>query len=333
MHKENKFMQTQTTLRPYPGAMLDPKHDPIFKSLFTQNTEDSQKALTAFLSVILSQQIINVTLGQNELPIESEKDKQSIFDLSCYTADSEKVMNVEMQGLNIYNSFDKRSEYHVAHLLNHYVTKGLDWDKVPSAIMISVLNFVYDSNDESGLLKYSMRKEDGTTLESSRLMIVYLELPKYDKVIDEPIEKLTAVEKWAKFFLYANCKEKADYVRKLVDSEEGIMYAMKALDSISQSDEEWRRERDYIDAVNTEISIRNTAIREGVKQGIEQGIAQGFQQGIQQGLQQGIQQGARENAIESAKNFLKMKIGSYEQIAQGTGLTLEEVMKLAEEIK
>ena len=54
---------------------------------------------------------------------------------------------------------------------------------------------------------------------------------------------------------------------------------------------------------------------------------------IQAGMEQGLQQGARENAIENAKNFLKMKIGSYEQIAQGTGLTLEEVMKLAEEIK
>ncbi len=321
-------MQTQTTLRPYPGAMLDPKHDPIFKSLFTQNTEDSQKALTAFLSVILSQQITNVTLSQNELPIESEKDKQSIFDLSCYTADSEKVMNVEMQGLNIYNSFDKRSEYHVAHLLNHYVIKGLDWDKIPSAVMISVLNFIYDKNCDNGLLKYSMRQENGTYLESSRMMIVYLELPKYDKVPDEPIEKLTAVEKWAKFFLYANCREKADYVRKLVDSEEGIMYAMKALDSISQSDEEWRRERNYIDAVNTEISIRNTAIREGIKQGIEQGV----QQGIQEGIQQGIQQGIRENAVENAKNFLKMNILSVEQISQGTGLSMEEVQKLAEEV-
>ena len=311
--------ETQT-MRPYPGARLDPKHDPIFKSLFTQNTEESQKALTAFLSVILEQQIINVKLSPNELPIESEKDKQSIFDLSCHTADSEKVLNVEMQGLNIYNSFDKRSEYHVAHLLNHYVTKGLAWNKIPSAIMISVLNFVYDSTCKDGLLKYSMRKEDGTALESSRLMIVYLELPKYAKVSDGPIEKLTAVEKWAKFFLYASCKERADYVKALADSEEGIMYAMEALDSISQSDEEWRRERDYIDAVNTEISIRETALQEGLQQGIEQG------------LQQGLQQGARENAIQNAKNFLKMNKFSVEDIAQGTGLSVEEVQNLAKEI-
>ena len=159
--------------------------------------------------------------------------------------------------------------------------------------------------------------------------------PKYDKVPDEPIEKLTAVEKWAKFFLYANSKEKADYVKALADSEEGIMYAMEALDSISQSDEEWRRERDYIDAVNTEISIRETALDEGLQQGIEQGLQQGIQQGIeqgiqqglQQGIQQGIQQGAREKTIEIAKNFYKNG-ASKELIIKSLNISLEDLEEI-----
>ena len=33
------------------------------------------------------------------------------------------------------------------------------------------------------------------------------------------------------------------------------MNAQSVLNEISQSDEEWRRERDYIDAVNTELSV------------------------------------------------------------------------------
>ena len=48
---------------------------------------------------------------------------------------------------------------------------------------------------------------------------------------------------------------------------------------------------------------------------------------------EGYEEGAHENAIENAKNFLKMNVLSYEQIAQGTGLPLEEVQKLAEEIE
>lgn len=94
--------ETKTkTLRPYPGARLNPKVDPIFKSLFTQNSEASNAALTAFLSVMLKQNISDVTITQNELPVESERDKQSIFDISCRSEaginDIEsKVLNVEM---------------------------------------------------------------------------------------------------------------------------------------------------------------------------------------------------------------------------------------------
>ena len=47
---------------------------------------------------------------------------------------------------------------------------------------------------------------------------------------------------------------------------------------------------------------------------------------------EGIQIGARENAIANAKNFLRMNLGSPEQIAQGTGLPLEQVLALKEEL-
>ena len=150
-------MQTQTTLRPYPGAMLNPKVDPIFKSLFTQNSEHSNAALTAFLSVMLQQKITDVSISQNELPIESERDKQSVFDITCRSESQSKVLNVEMQGKNDLDSFDNRSEYYVAHLLNHFVKRGTPWNKVPEAIMISVLNFVYDSMIDDGFLNYTMR--------------------------------------------------------------------------------------------------------------------------------------------------------------------------------
>ncbi len=174
---------------------------------------------------------------------------------------------------------------------------------------------------EEGFLTYSMRLEDGRGLKSARLKIIFLELPKYKHIPDEPIEKLTSVEKWAKFFLYADSKEKEDYIKNLAESEEEIMYAQEALDSISQSEAEWIRERDYWDAVMTERTIREEAEIRGLKSGMEKGF------------QQGLQQGAHDNAINNAKNLLKMNLGSCEQIAQATALSLEEVKSLAEELK
>ena len=47
---------------------------------------------------------------------------------------------------------------------------------------------------------------------------------------------------------------------------------------------------------------------------------------------EGLKRGVHENAIANAKNFLRMNLGSPEQIAQGTGLPLEQVLALKEEL-
>ena len=47
---------------------------------------------------------------------------------------------------------------------------------------------------------------------------------------------------------------------------------------------------------------------------------------------EGVKKGVKEGKIEVAKNFLKMGM-SIEQISMGTGLTIEEVEKLKNNIK
>ena len=70
----------------------------------------------------------------------------------------------------------------------------------------------------------------------------------------------------------------------------------------------------------TDIKVqRREAYREGLAEGIEQGI------------EKGIEQGAEQKAIETAKKLISMGL-SLEQVAQGTELPLEKVIKLKEEI-
>ena len=59
----------------------------------------------------------------------------------------------------------------------------------------------------------------------------------------------------------------------------------------------------------------------------------GRAEGLKRGLKTGMQRGVHENAIANAKNFLRMNLGSPEQIAQGTGLPLEQVLALKEELE
>ena len=58
----------------------------------------------------------------------------------------------------------------------------------------------------------------------------------------------------------------------------------------------------------------------------------GVDDGIEQGIEQGIKRGTEQTKIETAKNLLKMKIGTVEQIAQATAITIEDVLKLQKEL-
>ena len=46
------------------------------------------------------------------------------------------------------------------------------------------------------------------------------------------------------------------------------------------------------------------------------------------GFDEGIAQGAHENAVENARNLISMNLGTTEQIAQATGLSLDEVLAI-----
>lgn len=321
------------------NGLLNPKIDPIFKSMFTQNTKESKKALSSFLGAIFNQPIEDLEVGKNEIPIESERDKQSIFDITCTLKNQQQVINIEMQAMSNSGAFDNRSEYHVGHLLNHYVHRGTPWIKVPQAYMISVLNFVYDKNSQDYFSWYTMRKDNGDELKSKRMNIIYLELPKLFEKNDEDPKFLTSIERWGKFLLYANQPEKVDYVRTLIKSEEGIMNAQSVLNEISQSDEEWRRERDYIDAVNTELSVRLYAeqqghadgLAQGIAEGLEEGLAKGRAEGLEKGLAEGLAQGRAEGdksaKLEIARNLLARGF-SKDETAELTRLSLQELASL-----
>ena len=85
-------------------------------------------------------------------------------------------------------------------------------------------------------------------------------------------------------------------------------------------------------SLETELAVRGAEEREagillGMQRGMKRGMQQGMQKGIERGMQQGIQKGLYNAKIETAKKLIPMGL-SYESIAQATGLSMEEVLKL-----
>ena len=62
------------------------------------------------------------------------------------------------------------------------------------------------------------------------------------------------------------------------------------------------------------------------------GIEKGTKLGIEQGTKLGIEQGTKLGIEKTARNLLELGVLSNEQIAEATGLALEDIAKLHAEI-
>ena len=52
----------------------------------------------------------------------------------------------------------------------------------------------------------------------------------------------------------------------------------------------------------------------------------------EEAFQDGMEAGLAKNAIETARKFIKMNVLTNEQIAQGTGVPIEKIKELADEL-
>ena len=73
--------------------------------------------------------------------------------------------------------------------------------------------------------------------------------------------------------------------------------------------------------------VAKEAAEEAAKEAFEDGFSSGEERGISIGRNEGISLGAQQAKLETAKKFLAMGL-SVEQVADGTGLSVEEIEKL-----
>ena len=74
-------------------------------------------------------------------------------------------------------------------------------------------------------------------------------------------------------------------------------------------------------------AAENAAKEKGMAEGRAEGRAEGMAEGMAKGMAKGMAEGKTKAIIETAKRLLNMGL-DMEQVAQGTGLSIEEVRKL-----
>ena len=300
MEKKKRIMQEK---------YINPYTDFGFKKFF--GTEMNKDLLMSFLNALFSNEgaITDVKYLNSERLGDSFEDRRAVFDVYCETEKGEKFI-VEMQKAG-QRYFKDRSVYYSTVPIREQAKKG-EWDyHLENVYTVGVLDFVFPDNeypaDEYHHVIKLLDVADKHVF-YDKLTFVYLEMPKFNKTEDELV---TMFDKW--MFALRNLSGLLDRPKALQDRIFDNFFEQAEI--AKYSDEE-RREyessvKDYRDYINTMDFAHDNGWKEGLEEGLEKGKAEG-------------------KALTNVESARKMKVKGYSfsDIADITGLTIEEIETL-----
>jgi len=178
---------------PLTDKYINPLTDFGFKKIF--GTETNKDLLIDFLNQLLPErhQIEDLVFDKNEHLANSEFDRIAIFDIFCQSKKGEQFI-VEIQRKRQKN-FKERSILYSTYPIHEYADKGKDYDfELPVIYTIALLDFTFEDYENTPHLihKVKLKDEQGKVF-YDKLSYIYIELPKFNKTIDQ-LE--THFDKW-----------------------------------------------------------------------------------------------------------------------------------------
>ena len=314
-------------------ALLKPKIDVVFHSLFRKGNERITKAI---ISSATKEKIDSIDLDNDRYIIgEYPEEKLGILDLKA-TLDNGTICNIEIQ-LADNKDTAERFLYYWSRIYSGQLVKGEEYKNLNKVISIIIIDYNFEKTKEIESLstKWKIKEvETGKEIElTDMLELIIIELPKARRILEkEPENKL------AQWMLFLNNPNELE-VSNMVENNEDIKEAMNELEQISE-DKKLRRLAELREKyIRDSHAEREYAIEEGLKEGMAKGMAKGMKEGLEkglekgleQGIQQGLQQGTKESKINIAKNMLKRGM-NVQDVVDITELTYNQVIKLKEEI-
>ena len=266
------------------NRFLDPKNDFAFKSIF--GTEKHKDILIHFINDMLEfvgeNAIQNVSFLKTAKDPEIASQKQSLIDVLCTDSIGRQYI-IEMQVAKTAG-FEKRAQYYAAKAYGQQLQQGEDYTNLKEIIFIAITDFVMFPDKKNYYSTHCLLDKETYDHDLKDFSFSFLELPKFNKTIDE---LTNMIEKWEYFFKYAKNTSDED-LAKLVGADTIILEAYKALDrfhwteiELNTYEQEEKRERDA-------RSILNQAVAEGKAEGIAEGEAIGEAKGKVLGKAEGI---------------------------------------------
>lgn len=287
--------------------------------------------LEGFLASLLGKRFKIHRFLESEGNQEDEEDKYNRVDILAESEDGELCI-IEVQNSRELSYFH-RMLYGVSKAITEYIGLVKPYEEVRKVYSINIVYFelgqgkdyVYHGKTEFvGLhqphdtLKLSVRQNEKffgnkefdvmKRKAASDLFPEYyvLRVNDFDKVATTPLDE------WIEFLKTGNISAKAKAA--------GLSEARERLRVDALSDKDRQAYYRHMESVRHMKSLFDTSRDEGYEEGMDKGLAKG----MDMGLAKGLAKGRSERAKEIAKQLKAMGLTT-EQIAQATGLTLDEI--------
>lgn len=287
--------------------------------------------LEGFLATLLGKRFKIHRFLESEGNQEDEEDKYNRVDILAESEDGELCI-IEVQNSRELSYFH-RMLYGVSKAITEYIGLGKPYEEVRKVYSINIVYFelgqgkdyVYHGKTEFvGLhqphdtLKLSVRQNEkffgNKELDVMKRKAASDLFPEYYVLRVNDFDKVatTPLDEWIEFLKTGNISAKAKAA--------GLSEARERLRVDALSDKDKQAYYRHMESVRHMKSLFDTSRDEGYEEGMDMGLAKG----MDMGLAKGLAKGRSERAKEIAKQLKAMGLTT-EQIAQATGLTLDEI--------
>jgi predicted transposase/invertase (TIGR01784 family) len=237
-----------------------------------------------------------------------------------------------------------RAAVYAARLLSGQAKKGDHYKEVNRVYQIFFLDFVLFPDSDKVPRRYFMTEETEGDKLNEVMEVIFYEMPKLESFVSEyfkgngDLRTLPPEKKWCIFFKYRSEKKMEKMIAELINQEEGIMRADRALKKISRDEEQWARALFREKAAMDYRSGMYNARMEGYEQARQeyQEVVAEVQGKLAEARQKAAeaqrklaeaQQDARQK-LENLVRNLKERGDSTKSIAKLTGLSPKEINNL-----
>ena len=286
---------------------VNPLTDFGFKKIFGE--EPNKDILMAFLNQLLPEQhqIEDLTFARNEQLGSGEVDRRAIFDLYCQSSTGERFI-VELQKAK-QNFFKDRSVFYSSFPIREQAQRG-DWDfRLDAVYTVGILDFIFeDHKEDTDLLHIVEIKNQRNEVFYDKLKYIYVELPKFNKSVDELSSDL---DKW--LYVLRHLASLDDRPERLRESVFAKLFEVARIANFSGEEREA-----YQSSLKYYRDLNNV---------IDTSYQEGHEEGRLEGVEEGIEKGRRLERQNIARQLLSAG-QSVDLIAKITGLSAEEVREL-----